>query len=51
MTGGENKPHYVWAPYPFTPPPYQFIMGRERAPKGDYQGGHEPVKDIDPPPP
>jgi hypothetical protein len=24
MTGGGNKPHYVWAPYLSTPSPYQF---------------------------
>jgi hypothetical protein len=55
MTGGGNKPHYVWAPYLSTPSPYQFTKGRpanlERASRDDYLGEYEPIKDIDLPPP
>jgi hypothetical protein len=55
MTGGGNKPRYVWAPYPSTPPPYQLTKGRvtelEGPPKGDYLGGYEHTEDIDLPPP
>jgi hypothetical protein len=55
MTGVGNKPCYVWAPYPSTPPPYQFTKGRvtelEGPPKGDYLGRYEPIEDIDWPPP
>jgi hypothetical protein len=55
MTGGGNKPYYVWAPYLSTPSPYQFTKGRaadlERPSRGDYLGGYEPIKDIDLPPP
>jgi hypothetical protein len=54
MTGGGNKPHYVWAPYPSTPPPHQFTKGRVtelgEPPKGDYLGSYKPIEDIDWPP-
>jgi hypothetical protein len=53
--GGGNKPHYVWAPYLATTSPYQFTKGRavdlERPSRDDYLGGHQPIKDIDLPPP
>jgi hypothetical protein len=51
MTGGGNKPYYVWAPYPSTPSLYQFTEGKrdlERPSIGDYVGGYEPIKDHDP---
>jgi hypothetical protein len=55
MTGGGNKPHYIWAPYPSTPPPHHFTKGRvtklEGPPTGDYLGRYEPIEDIDLPPP
>jgi hypothetical protein len=55
MTGEGNKPCYVWAPYLFTPSPYQFTKERainlERPPRDDNLGGYEPIKDIDLPPP
>jgi hypothetical protein len=55
VTGGGNKPHYIWAPYPSTPSPHQFTKGRaadlERPSRGDYLGGYQPIKDIDLPPP
>jgi hypothetical protein len=55
VTGGGNKPCYVWASYLSTPSPYWFTKGRatdlERSSRGDYRGGYEPIKDIDLPPP
>jgi hypothetical protein len=55
MTGGGNKPCYVWVPYPSTPSPYQFTKGRatdlERLSRGDYLGGYKPIKGISLPPP
>jgi hypothetical protein len=55
MTGGGNKPHYVWASYSSTPSPYQFTKGKaadvERPSRGDYLCDYEPIKDIDLPPP
>jgi hypothetical protein len=51
MTGGGNKSHYVWAPYPSTMSPYQSTKGKaadiERPSRGDYLGGYKPIKDID----
>jgi hypothetical protein len=55
MTRGENKPHYVWVPYPSQPSPCQFTKGKatdiERPSRGDYLDGYEHIKDIDLPPP
>jgi hypothetical protein len=54
MTGGRNKPCYVWALYLSTPSPYQFTKEKaadiERPSRGDYPGGYETIKDIDLPP-
>jgi hypothetical protein len=55
MTGVGNKPWYVWAPYLSTLSPYQSTNGKstdiERLSRGYYLDGHEPIKDIDLPPP
>jgi hypothetical protein len=54
MTGGGNKPCYVWAPYLSTPSTYQFTKGRatdlERTSRDDYLD-YKPIKDIDLTPP
>jgi hypothetical protein len=51
MTGGGNKPRYVWASYLSTLSPYQFTKGKaeniERSSRGDYLGICKPLKDID----
>jgi hypothetical protein len=51
MTGGGNKPCYVWAPYTSTLSPYQSTEGKaadtERPSRDDYLDGYEPIKDID----
>jgi hypothetical protein len=55
MTGGRNKPHYVWAPSLTTLIPCQSTKGKdtdtERLPKDDYLDYYEPIKDTDLPPP
>jgi hypothetical protein len=55
MTGGGNKPHYVWASSPTTSSPYQSTEGKptgtEKPSRDNYLDGYEPIKDVDLPPP
>jgi hypothetical protein len=55
MTGGGNKPQYVWASSPTTLSPHQSTKGKaadsERPSKDNYLDSYEPVKDINMPPP
>jgi hypothetical protein len=55
MTGGRNKPLYVWAPYLPTLSLYQSTKGKaadiERPSRGNYLDSSEPIKDIGLPPP
>jgi hypothetical protein len=51
MTGGGNKPHYIWAPSLSTLSPCQSTNEKaadpERLSKNNYLDGYLPIKDID----
>jgi hypothetical protein len=55
MTGGGNKPDYVWAPSLTTPSSYQSTERKatdtERPSRNNYIDGKKAIKDIDLPPP
>jgi hypothetical protein len=55
MTGGGNKPNYVWASSLMTLSPCQSKKGKatdtERPSKYNYLDSYKPIKDIDLPPP